>query len=91
MVPSQSGTKRNYRVDPENQTCSCPDHMEAGFKCKHIFAVEFTIKREVGADGTVTETRTLTVSERKTYPQDWTAYNHAQSVEKDRFQVLLHD
>src|SRR5205823_5805946 len=57
VVPSQSDGDRRYAVDVENQRCTCPDHQEAGFKCKHLFAVEFTMKREVATDGTVTETK----------------------------------
>src|SRR5438876_8517248 len=90
LVPSQSGALI-YTVNTEAQTCTCPDHQEAGFKCKHLYAVEFTMKREVGTDGTVTETKTITFTEKKVYKQDWTAYNLAQSIEKDRFQVLLND
>ena len=90
LVPSQSG-KTIYRVNVERQTCSCPDHTEGGFKCKHLYAVEFTIKREVAADGTVTDTKTLTFTEKVKYKQDWPAYNDAQSIEKDRLQELLAD
>jgi transposase len=90
LVPSQSG-ERIYRVNVEKQTCTCPDHTESGFKCKHLYAVEFTAKREVNTDGTVTETKTLTFTEKVTYKQDWPAYNQAQSVEKDRLQELLFD
>lgn len=60
LVPSQTGAERIYRVDPDKQTCTCPDHAESGHKCKHIFAVQFTIKRELGADGSVSETRSIT-------------------------------
>ena len=90
LVPSQSG-ERIYRVNVEKQTCTCPDHTESGFKCKHLYAVEFTIKREVNPDGSVTETKTLTFTEKVTYKQDWPAYNYAQSIEKDRLQELLFD
>ena len=45
LVPSQSGAERMYRVDVRAGTCTCPDHTESGFKCKHVFAVEFTMKR----------------------------------------------
>ena len=89
-VPSQSCSLR-YTVNPAQQTCTCPDHVEGGYKCKHIYAVEFTIKREVHQDGTVTETKSVTVTEKVTYKQDWPAYNTAQANEKDRFQVLLND
>jgi transposase len=47
--------------------------------------------REQNQDGTTTVTETLTVTKRKTYPQDWTAYNEAQTNEQDKFQVLLRD
>jgi transposase len=90
LVPSQ-GSDKVYRVSPDKQTCTCPDHQEAGHKCKHIYAVEFTMKREVHRDGTVTETKSITFTEKKTYSQDWPAYNHAQSIEKDRLQELLFD
>jgi hypothetical protein len=46
VVPSQSGAERLYRVNPTAGTCTCPDHSENGFKCKHVYTVEFTMKRE---------------------------------------------
>src|ERR1700675_4029119 len=72
LVPSQSG-KGKYTVcpDPETPFCSCPDHEETGGKCKHIYAVECVVRRDLGADGTVTETRTVTFTEKKVYRQDW--------------------
>ncbi|HEX3149725.1 MAG TPA: transposase [Gemmataceae bacterium] len=91
IVPSQSGAEKLYRVNPMTGTCTCPDHQEGGFKCKHVYAVEFTMKREVASDGTITETKTMTFTEKKTYRQNWPAYNAAQSVEKDRVQELLAD
>src|SRR5947209_12992703 len=92
IVPSQTGTGK-YRVDysPEKPSCECPDFELRREPCKHMFAVQFVIKREQNADGTVTETRTMTVTERKTYPQNWKAYNAAQTQEQDKFQVLLRD
>jgi hypothetical protein len=90
LVPSQKGAAI-YTVDPAKQTCTCPDHQEGGFKCKHLFAVEFTMKREVAPDGTVTETQSITFTEKKVYTQDWPAYNVAQATEKRRLQVLLVD
>lgn len=93
VVPSQAG-KGVYVVGKDeygNRKCQCPDFDSTGIKCKHIFAVEFKISRAVAVDGTVTETKTLTVAERVTYTQDWTAYNAAQSSEKDKLQSLLSD
>lgn len=92
FVPSQAktGKGRRYKVDPTSEHCDCPDHETRNVKCKHIFAVEFTLKREYTDDG---ETQTLseTVTVKKTYSQDWPAYNAAQVNEKDQFQSLLHE
>jgi transposase len=93
VVPSQNGGGA-YTVDMKHDppTCSCPDHETRGVTCKHIFAVTYVVKREQGADGSTTVTESLTVtSTKQTYPQDWPAYNAAQTNEKDRFQVLLSD
>ena len=95
LVPSQSGHGR-YTVspDPEAPHCTCPDHETRGLKCKHLFAVEFAMKREQHPDGSTTVTQTVTVTEtikKPTYPQDWPAYNAAQTHEKEKFQALLYD
>jgi transposase len=94
LVPSQSG-KGRYTVclDPKNPHCTCPDHEAWGCRCKHIIAVEYVQLRESNADGSTTVTETLTVQQsvRKTYPQDWRAYNAAQTHEKDQFLELLHE
>jgi transposase len=85
LVPSQTGNGDRYTVDPEGQWCTCFDHETRQEKCKHIWAVEFTIRREVASDGTVTLTKTARV----TYGQDWTRYNAAQTTEKAHFTRLL--
>jgi len=90
IVPSQSCDK-SYTVDPVAKTCTCPDHLQWGHKCKHLYAVEITIKREISADGTITETKSITFTEKRKYSQNWEAYNEAQRTEKSRFQVLLHE
>jgi transposase len=93
-VPSQSGTGA-YQVNFENEipTCSCPDFETRQLKCKHIFAVTYVMQREQNADGstTVTETVTIKAETRKTYAQNWPAYNAAQTSEQDKFQELLRD
>jgi transposase len=91
LVPSQSGGNR-YTVcpDKENPHCSCPDHETTGGICKHIFAARIVIQRELFPDGSVVETRQLTLTEKRTtYPQNWPAYNAAQNNEKAHFQSLL--
>jgi hypothetical protein len=84
-------------VNADASRCSCPDFEFHQAKCKHIYAVELTIKRELKtvtetkADGSTKTTTTETVKvTRKTYPQVWPAYNKAQTMEKAQFQYLLH-
>jgi transposase len=94
LVPSQtdSGKKYSVCVDEGHTFCTCPDHEETGQTCKHIYAVRYTIEREFSPDGTLTETETITLQTRKkTYPQNWRAYNAAQTNEKEKFQSLLQD
>jgi transposase len=95
IVPSQynpRATKYRVNYDPEKPTCNCADHETRQCKCKHIYAVEYFLKREQNADGSETLTETVTVSKtRKTYSQDWPNYNAAQTNEKRHFQVLLSD
>src|SRR4051812_21283970 len=91
-VPSQSIQKR-YTVTREGEAfaCSCPDYDLRRTTCKHGFAVEFYLKREMttkpNGETTVTETRAMRV----TYSQDWPAYNRAQTSEKELFCHLLSD
>ena len=102
-VPSQSGYKAYYSVDPVAKTCDCPDYEKREAPCKHVYAVEIVIEREsstittstTNAHGITTTTTTATeavkVTKRVTYRQDWTSYNKAQTNEKAIFQKLLHD
>lgn len=77
-------------MDPseaQGATCSCPDYEERGGKCKHVYTVAFTIRREsTGADGSA-----VTETVRVTYREEWSAYNAAQVHEKERVATLLHD
>lgn len=95
-VPSQSTGTQRYTVDPSEQSphCNCPDHELHGCVCKHIYAVRLVIQRELFDDGTEAVTQSVTVSAttvRKTYAQNWKAYNSAQTTEKTAFQALLHE
>ncbi len=91
FVPSQS-SKQKYtvRIVGERADCNCPDFELRRSVCKHVLAVQLVIQRQQNPDGTTTETKTITVTERKTYPQKWTEYNNAQTNEKYYFQALLH-
>ncbi len=85
-VPSQS-INRYYDVilKLDKSVCSCPDYEERQIKCKHIFAVEYTVSNRINADGSVTVTHT----KRITYPQNWSAYNKSQISEQEVFMKLL--
>jgi len=94
-VPSQTGS-RLYRVQLSKKfaTCECADFAKRGQACKHIVAAcVMQIRQEQNADGTttVTKTVTFTATEKTTYPQNWAAYNEAQTKEQDKFLALLAD
>ncbi len=93
IVPSQSGPK-TYTVnpDPELPRCTCPDFEYRQQRCKHIFAVEIVLQREVKVsnDGQ-TQTVTETVTVKRKYTQDWASYNKAQTTEKSHFLAFLYE
>jgi len=86
-VPSQS-TDTAYLVNAGAGTCTCPDYELRKGKCKHLWAVEIVKTVETQADGTTVTTESIKVT-RKTYVQDWPAYNAAQCAEKETARVLL--
>ena len=93
LVQSQSNPRQVYRVSLtlEGAKCDCEDYKERGIygiKCKHYWSVEFTLSKTIDtANGTITETRTV----RKTYPQNWKAYNTAQTRQKELYLKFLND
>src|SRR6266508_86015 len=84
FVRSQS-KRINYRVNPYAGECSCPDHQDTGARCKHVWAVTFTMTAETKAD------ESGNLSQCVTYSQEWSLYNQAQVEEKDTFVRLLSD
>ncbi len=58
-------------------------------RCKHVYAVEIVLRREIVTDGQ-TQTVTETVTVRKTHSQSWPEYNKAQQFEKGHFIEFLH-
>jgi transposase len=92
LVPSQSIRGAQYTVNPDpiEPLCSCPDFESRKQRCKHIFAVEYTIEREQTPEGETVVTESFRVT-RKTYSQDWPAYNTAQTHEKSELQALLYE
>src|ERR1041385_1547083 len=82
FVPSQGG-HGEYEVQPDAETprCTCPDFEFRQAACKHVYAVQYVIERETTSDGQTIVTETVKVT-RKTYSQNWGAYNAAQTKEK---------
>jgi hypothetical protein len=94
VVPSQTGNGTKYTVDAELLHCTCPDHETRQVKCKHIYAVEYTIERESSIKTVTngdTTTTTITETVKLRYKQVWSAYTTAQVNEKARFLVLLYE
>ena len=86
-VKSQSG-KGAYEVKatPNGMTCTCPDFVYRGGKCKHIQATRYYL--EIEKD---TPTGIVTEKVHLTYSQAWSAYNEAQKAEVNLFDDLLKD
>jgi len=96
IVPSQSGYKPFYEVDPnpDSPSCTCPDFEKHHARCKHIYAVEIVIERESSTTTTTvgdTTTTTTTETVKIRYKQMWKEYNSAQTNEKAHFIALLHE
>ena len=88
VVPSQTPNAAvpTYLVDLVERTCTCPDYELRRQACKHQEAVLFW----VACEGAVNDDGTIKPSvKRKTYPQNWPAYNAAQTQEKERLEILL--
>lgn len=91
VVPSQSpgAAMPTYIVDIIDETCTCPDYelrRNAQGRCKHQEAVWFWLAWE----GTVSAPDVVEApAKRKTYRQNWAAYNEAQTTEKARIELLL--
>jgi transposase len=89
-VPSQSGPgKHTVTIQNYISKCTCLDFEERRAHCKHILAVHLLIERAANPQQAAPEVPA--VSLRKTYPQNWKAYNAAQTSEQDQFQILLYD
>ncbi len=88
-VTSQSNPMRQYKVtfNGHKPKCECPDCTMRKKKCKHIYAVEFYIRKEIDQEGKIKETKGVKI----TYGQKWKAYDNAQTNEKLIFMRLLKD
>src|SRR5437868_3058493 len=64
LVPSQTGRDAvGYTVNIETRGCTCPDHPEGGFTCKDYHAAVIVRQRVVLPDGTVIETKSVTLTD----------------------------
>jgi transposase len=94
-VPSQSGTG-SYLVDlaGERPVCVCADFEEngeaEGFRCKHVIAA-LVVARVIDAPADVVEMEAAAETAKRTYPQNWHAYERAQQHEREHFVTLLRD
>ena len=87
-VPSQFNKgKYLVKIKFNASECNCPDYETRRCKCKHIHAVEYTLKKETDNNGNIIITETV----KKTYPQNWKSYNLSQTTEKERLMELLSD
>jgi transposase len=75
----------------ELASCSCPDFEERGvdpeFRCKHVFACLIHARKIELPAGLMTDEQ----SRRPSYGQDWSAYDMAQTHERDYVVRLLRD
>jgi transposase len=70
-------------------SCTCDDFQLRQQPCKHVIAARLVQERDHG--GQAPKIDTDSAPKRPTYKQDWPAYNLAQTTEKHRLQVLLHE
>jgi transposase len=88
IVPSASG-KDEYKVDVQNQTCTCPDFDKNKTKCKHQFAVEEKIWGEIKLAESANAMKAVRRTPRK--KRNWAGYNKAKTNERSRFLELLYE
>ena len=59
-VPSQFNKgKYLVQIRYDSKECNCPDYEVRRQKCKHIFAVEYTLQKEIDNNGNTIITHTL--------------------------------
>lgn len=88
LVPSQS-TGGVYRVLtwPGAEKCECEDWQLRQDTCKHILAARLVEERD--GKRLAPSIECDAVPKKKTYGQNWSAYNESQTTEKRRLRVLL--
>ena len=94
-VRSQS-SDNVYTIDLDNDpTCTCPDFILTSRPCKHIFRVLLFVQWEQPQEQPQEQHRPSegkdppVRTKKKTYPQNWQAYDSAQTHELEHFDHLL--
>jgi transposase len=89
LVPShnRAGLKYVVKVNGPKPSCTCPDFVTNGKRCKHIHAVIF--HSEYPKAELVDPPPPPVKTRKKTYKQNWTPYNYGQTHEKEFFLRLL--
>ncbi len=82
-VDSENRNK-SYKVDPREGTCTCPDYELWETPCKHVYAVRF--HQSLIHAAAPPENKPV---KKPTYPQNWPAYNAAQTSEEKELKELL--
>lgn len=90
-VASQSGAgSYTLRLDGTNFLCDCPDFKGRRRSCKHIYGLVEFLAISAGVPLHAPEDPAA-APRKKTYPQDWPAYDAAQQAEHPLFDPLLWD
>src|SRR4051812_41281773 len=71
--------------EPAHTTCTCSDFDLSRKDCKHIYAVRYYYAFESTGRWVPDPDPSEILDPKKTYPQNWPAYNQAQTHEKDLF------
>ncbi len=87
FVPSQHGISKGYFIPEDLSACTCPDFDKTLERCKHIHAVDYTLR---GVVAVAKEMRDVNRTKRPTYPQNWPVYDRQKRSEKWMFMQMLH-
>lgn len=88
LVRSQS-TRGRYRVElgDEGWSCDCEDFAEWEEPCKHIYRVQL----ELTPEAPKSEALVSAIAPRRTYAQDWPAYDKGQAEEMHLLEAFLRE
>jgi hypothetical protein len=86
-IKSQSSSKiYEVKETKDGITCTCPDYLYRGGRCKHIASIRYYLEIEKDTPHGIAYEKV-----QLTYAQAWDAYNAAQKAEVKLFDELLKD